>query len=948
LDVQLTWLALVGGRPFAVEAIDKIARSFRQSWAAEAALAAVLAHDLRDCQSLVDIAAADERLAWFPRAVDLPSLALQRSVNLINEVSQNTDVAARNLGTRGWRVNLRKAQVSLNNLQQTLAQMGPRAAAPLDSIVQDWKKTIEQILEGLSQDQGPAKIENDYIAGNPIPPDKSRVFVGRENLFDSIQSNLDATRKPTLMLHGQRRTGKSSLLLQLPEHLSADYVPICVDLQQTATVDGLNRFLFTLAREAVRQAGGKRNIVLPPVALNDFDRRGTHAFYEWLGLTRKALDNRLLLFALDEFEKIEEAIRRELLDEAVLDVFRHLIQYHSNWLVLLFAGVRTLDEMGRNWHSYFISVKPIHISYLDHDAARRLILLPSATHSIRYDEPAVDAILKATRAQPFLVQAVCFELIQHLNNRDRRLAGPFNRVVVSDALQAIRRAVPTAEPYFQDLWATCNDLERLLLVELAQGQQEWSQIESLVKDRYPKLEEIHQALKQLERRELVEREEGGACCFQVPMLRQWIQDEKSPDAARLARRSSSKTSRGPGQKKSQASEWVEIENFYIFGYPILPDQKQVFVGREDLFAKINENLSATHTPALVLHGQRRTGKTSLLLQLPSRLSDDYVPVFINLQREVLSGGLDHFLYTLANTAIHQADEERGIALPPLERQSLDSKGTNAFYEWLDLTRQKLQERRLLIILDEFETIKSIPDENIQAAVLGTLSHLIQHPLYSPWLVLLFAGVHTLEEMGHNWHSYFISAKPIHVSYLDNEAARRLIQLPSDRYSIRYDEPAVDAILEATHAQPFLVQAVCFELIQHLNSRGRRLVGPFGRVAVSDAREAIRRAVRSVTPYFQNLWATCNELEQLMLVELAYSQGEWIQVDSLVQDSNVKSEKIHQALERLKQRELVERRDSTYCFQVPMMRQWIQEEISLDEVRLASQSLYKAAPQHDQE
>jgi DNA-binding MarR family transcriptional regulator len=525
--------------------------------------------------------------------------------------------------------------------------------------------------------------------------------------------------------------------------------------------------------------------------------------------------------------------------------------------------------------------------------------------------------------------------------------GPFSRVTASDALEAIRRAISSAQPYFQDLWATCSDLERLILTELAYSLEEWSQVDSLIQDPNVELGNVHQALKQLKRRELIERR-GSECCFQVPMMRQWIKDEKSLDAVRLASRSLSETVREHRPKESRGAGWVEIENFYISGAPIPPHQKRVFVGREDLFATIQENLSATHKPTLVLHGQRRTGKTSLLLQLPSRLSNNYVPVFVDLQEaRALSGGLNYFLYTLTKAAVHQANKERNIALPRLEWKTFDSKGTDAFYDWLDLTHRQLQGRLLLFALDEFDKIElAIQEGQIEVAVLDVLRHLIQNPLYSSWLVLLFTGVRTLEEMGRNWHSYFISVRPIPVSYLTPEAARRLILLPTETHSIRYDHQAVEMILEATHAQPFLVQAVCFDLIQFLNSRNRRLARPSNQVTMSDAQEAIRRAVRSAKPYFQNLWATCNNLEQLLLVELAYSQGEWARVDNLVQDPSVEPRDIHQALKQLKRRELIERKGRECCFQVPMMQQWIKDEKSLDAVRLTSQSSYKAARQRD--
>ena len=60
-------------------------------------------------------------------------------------------------------------------------------------------------------------INNPYIIGRPITePDK---FFGRENLFKSINDNLDNNQK-IILLFGQRRIGKSSVLAQVSQQIS--------------------------------------------------------------------------------------------------------------------------------------------------------------------------------------------------------------------------------------------------------------------------------------------------------------------------------------------------------------------------------------------------------------------------------------------------------------------------------------------------------------------------------------------------------------------------------------------------------------------------------------------------------------------------------------------------------------------------------------------------------
>jgi predicted AAA+ superfamily ATPase len=94
------------------------------------------------------------------------------------------------------------------------------------------------------------KLVNPYIAGAPVT--EARMFFGREDVFDWIQNSLVGKYADhMLVIHGQRRVGKTSVLKQLGNRLPKRYIPVFFDLQgRTHTT--LDRFLWWLAREIVR------------------------------------------------------------------------------------------------------------------------------------------------------------------------------------------------------------------------------------------------------------------------------------------------------------------------------------------------------------------------------------------------------------------------------------------------------------------------------------------------------------------------------------------------------------------------------------------------------------------------------------------------------------------------------------------------------------------------
>lgn len=73
---------------------------------------------------------------------------------------------------------------------------------------------------------------NPYTFGRPLNPDKGDIFVGREDIFRFIEQNFKKpTKAMTFVIHGQRRTGKTSLLHYLPENVNVNKRFIYIDMQ---------------------------------------------------------------------------------------------------------------------------------------------------------------------------------------------------------------------------------------------------------------------------------------------------------------------------------------------------------------------------------------------------------------------------------------------------------------------------------------------------------------------------------------------------------------------------------------------------------------------------------------------------------------------------------------------------------------------------------------------
>jgi hypothetical protein len=373
--------------------------------------------------------------------------------------------------------------------------------------------------------------------------------------------------------------------------------------------------------------------------------------------------------------------------------------------------------------------------------------------------------------------------------------------------------------------------------------------------------------------------------------------------------------------EDQGGQSEEIENPYVCGMP-LNDQQEVFVGRTDLIERIEQALLAGHTPPLLLYGQRRMGKTSLMLNLGRILPGRLVPLFVDCQSLVGVNTYADFIYGLAGHMRRYAEEQRDIHLPTFTIEELDSNGAFlGFYRWLDRVEMllKAQNRTALLMLDEFETLDVIFKKgNLSPEpFLNTLRSLIQH---RPLFRVLLAGAHTLDEF-QRWSSYLINLQVLKVGALEESEARQLIECPVRGFQLRFEEPAVQAVLSLTNRQPNLVQLVGYELVMYKNEQPlaqRRLA------TAADVEMVVPRVLEAGSFFFADIEK--NQVQSCcvsMLCELARrgpggvaSAQEW---EQRYPDNHLT------CLRHLITRDLITPVEGGYGFSTELVRRWFASE-----------------------
>jgi len=368
----------------------------------------------------------------------------------------------------------------------------------------------------------------------------------------------------------------------------------------------------------------------------------------------------------------------------------------------------------------------------------------------------------------------------------------------------------------------------------------------------------------------------------------------------------------------------EIDNPYVIGVP-LTAQQEVFVGRTDISRRIESLLLDRRRPPLLLYGQRRMGKTSLLNNLGRLLPTTTLPLFVDLQGHVsYASDLAGFFYNVARAMVRSADELRGIRLPFQPRATFAADPLTAFDEWLDeVERAALAGgiEMVLLMLDEFEALDAalVDGRLSEAAVLGSLRHLIQH---RPRFKVLLAGSHPLQEF-ERWASYFINAQVIHIGYLREDEARQLVEYPVKEFALAYEPAASRRVLALTQCHPFLLQLLCGEVVALKNEQApdvRRLA------SVEDVETAARSALEVGSMFFADIqWNQVGARERELLRALA-AVGEGVYASAAELSPDRPSEETGAGLARLEQRGIIERTADNYRFRVELIRRWFAREI----------------------
>ena len=280
---------------------------------------------------------------------------------------------------------------------------------------------------------------NPYISGEPVR--REDMFFGRHELLERIVGTL---HNNSIMIHGERRIGKTTLLYQLAKVLrqvvDAEYwfVPVFIDLEGTT-----EQRLFHLLIEEITQGVG----ALPDLSADErgilddliFQRPDVDAYTD----REFSRDLRAIIRLVEEYGGHHAPGRNVrlilLMDEMdTLSNFDHLYQQQLRRIFMrdfastvgaVVAGIQISKEWDRVESPWFNLFNEIAIPTFTDAQAKELLVEPVRGYYI-FDPDALVFIITNSDGRPFRLQQYALEAVNHMLEARRR------RITLADVLAA--------------------------------------------------------------------------------------------------------------------------------------------------------------------------------------------------------------------------------------------------------------------------------------------------------------------------------------------------------------------------------------------------------------------------------------------------------------------------------------------------------------------------------
>ena len=259
-------------------------------------------------------------------------------------------------------------------------------------------------------------------------------------------------------------------------------------------------------------------------------------------------------------------------------------------------------------------------------------------------------------------------------------------------------------------------------------------------------------------------------------------------------------------------------NPYIAGAPVLEDD--MFFGRHKLMARI---MNVLHHNSLMITGERRIGKTTLLHHLRKALEHDagtdyqFFPVSTDLQGVPEASFFDAVMSDVADQLPLRPETRATLRFRP-GREVYDGRDFSHDLQRVveDLAARTPKKVKLALLIDEVDVLNEYSERVNQRLRSIFMKNFSEH------LVAIMSGVgikRIWKSEGSPWYNFF---DEIELTAFSREEGEALIRQPVDGV-FRWAPEAVEAILRYSGLKPYVIQKFCIHAVNEMLEDGRSTI-----------------------------------------------------------------------------------------------------------------------------
>ena len=488
-----------------------------------------------------------------PRIADHPDVTslkwrLQPQLAILARIDVRALDDAELLGSTLAQVYARQPRVTLLQVRAMARHGSARIQFDLQA---DHPSTVQEIVDVLrrlpnytisdvqSLNLPPSEQEEwfDSAAGslfNPysrLPVHEDAMFFGRAYERARVVECL-RTRQPSVWLIGQKRVGKTSLLLHLRDHFlpGRGFAPVFIDFQLMGHPTRTNVF-FEVASAVHSSLSAEARLAEAGAPLRSlFDGDPARQLIDYLTSVQSLLGSRRLVLLMDEFSRLTDAYLHGQLDGSFFDRWRAMMHttQRAGIAYVVVMQQQTCDTLLQyladhpddpSWRLMDVGQR-LHLRPLQEEDVRRLIEWPMRNH-LEYAPAIVDRVASLTGGSPFLIQAFCHNLVMHMARQQRQL-------VTHDDLDTIQREfMQPQEHTFAHMTELMRGISNRVAATVAQlaaeqpdSQVSWAQLSAALPNVAP--DSLRTSLRTLSEQDVLVQPAPDRWQFASLLFQQWL------------------------------------------------------------------------------------------------------------------------------------------------------------------------------------------------------------------------------------------------------------------------------------------------------------------------------------------------------------------------------------------------------------------------------------------